>query len=313
MSTPHTTPSPADGGSSAVDRRIWLIGVDGSDASRHAALWATRHATGRAEALELLEAWHVPASVAGSPAATMVSGHDLGLYEKSACEHVSGLAAELASTTSLPIDTTVACGRAASVVVEASRRSDLLVLGTRGRGGFARLVLGSTSTQCATHAHVPTVVVPATAPIDRADSIVVAVDASPNSLEALRWALRFADPSAHIRCVCVYEMTAIAGGMTVVVPDTSSEAEHHVRHQIDLVLDTHAAEGGRPRELGADFEIEFHEGVVRRDLQREAGRADLLVMGARGHGAVGAALLGSVSTWLLHHVERPMVVVPHHE
>ncbi len=218
MSTPHTTPSPADGGSSAVDRRIWLIGVDGSDASRHAALWATRHATGRAEALELLEAWHVPASVAGSPAATMVSGHDLGLYEKSACEHVSGLAAELASTTSLPIDTTVACGRAASVVVEASRRSDLLVLGTRGRGGFAR-----------------------------------------------------------------------------------------------LVLDTPAAEGGRPRELGADFEIEFHEGVVRRDLQREAGRADLLVMGARGHGAVGAALLGSVSTWLLHHVERPMVIVPHHE
>ncbi len=34
-------------------------------------------------------------------------------------------------------------------------------------------------------------------------------------------------------------------------------------------------------------------------------------MGARGHGAIGSAILGSVSTWLLHQVQRPMVVVPH--
>ena len=34
-------------------------------------------------------------------------------------------------------------------------------------------------------------------------------------------------------------------------------------------------------------------------------------MGAHGHGAIGSAILGSVSTWLLHQVERPMVVVPH--
>ncbi len=294
--------------------RTWMVGVDGSDAARHAALWAVRHAPGRADTLELIEAWHVPASVAGSPAATMVSGHDLGLYEQAATEHVTGLAGELEPSTPIPIETTVACGRAASVVVEASRRADLLVLGSRGRGGFARLVLGSTSTQCATHAHVPTVVVPATAAIDRAKDIVVAVDASPNSLEALRWALRFADDAASIRCVCIYELTAIAGGMTVVVPDTSAEAEHHVRHQIANVLDEVAREDGLSGDdLTARVAVEFHEGVVRRDLQREAGRADLLVMGARGHGAVGAALLGSVSTWLLHHVERPMVVVPHHD
>ena len=37
---------------------------------------------------------------------------------------------------------------------------------------------------------------------------------------------------------------------------------------------------------------------------------DLVVLGARGHGAVGAALLGSVSSWMLHHVHRPIVVVP---
>jgi nucleotide-binding universal stress UspA family protein len=41
-----------------------------------------------------------------------------------------------------------------------------------------------------------------------------------------------------------------------------------------------------------------------------AESSDLLVMGARGHGAVSSILLGSVSSWLIHHAERPMVVVP---
>jgi hypothetical protein len=45
-------------------------------------------------------------------------------------------------------------------------------------------------------------------------------------------------------------------------------------------------------------------------LAEQAEEVDLVVVGARGHGAVGAALLGSVSTWLLHHVHRPIAVVP---
>ena len=48
-------------------------------------------------------------------------------------------------------------------------------------------------------------------------------------------------------------------------------------------------------------------------LAEWADGADLVVMGARSGGAFGAALLGSVSGWLLHNVDRPMVVVPHHD
>ena len=58
------------------------------------------------------------------------------------------------------------------------------------------------------------------------------------------------------------------------------------------------------------LEREFVRGTPRSALAEQAEKADLVVVGARGHGAVGAALLGSVSTWLLHHLHRPVAVVP---
>ena len=55
---------------------------------------------------------------------------------------------------------------------------------------------------------------------------------------------------------------------------------------------------------------DFVDGSPRSTLL-EAGRsADLIVVGSRGHGPIGAALLGSVSSWLVHNAERPVVVVP---
>ncbi len=58
------------------------------------------------------------------------------------------------------------------------------------------------------------------------------------------------------------------------------------------------------------LEREFIRGTPRAALSAQADDVDLVVVGARGHGAVGSALLGSVSTWILHHVHRPIVVVP---
>jgi len=58
------------------------------------------------------------------------------------------------------------------------------------------------------------------------------------------------------------------------------------------------------------LEREFIRGTPRSSLASEADGADLVVLGARGHGAVGSALLGSVSTWILHHVHLPVAVVP---
>ena len=288
-------------------RGRWIIGVDGSECSRHAALWATAHADGRAAELQLTTTWTIPASTAMGPMGAMgpmVVGESFEALEQSAHAVVDGLADDLRLMTKVPVTTSVGRGGAAATLLDLSVASDLLVIGSRGRGGFARLVLGSTSTQCATHSTVPVAVIPSSAPIGPATSILVAFDGSPNSTAALAWAADFAPPGSTITCVSVWDPTPIALGVDhYVLPDASRLAMEQFEQIFTRAKDTIDR---------SDIEVgqQFVEGRSRTTLSEHASAADLLVMGARGHGAISAAVLGSVSTWLLHHVQRPMVIVP---
>jgi nucleotide-binding universal stress UspA family protein len=195
-------------------------------------------------------------------------------------------------------------GGPAEVLIAASEAADLLVLGSRGRGGFARLILGSTSTQCATHASVPTVVVPeGTHPVGTR-RILVGFDGSPNATEALRWAVQFASPGSTVVVAWVWDATPLAvGADAFFFPDASDLAAERFHHLLEPIQ----AQADR---LEVTLEREFVRGTPRAVLATHSEGVDLVVLGARGHGSVGAALLGSVSTWILHHVHRPVVVVP---
>jgi nucleotide-binding universal stress UspA family protein len=166
------------------------------------------------------------------------------------------------------------------------------------------LLLGSTSTQCATHASVPTVVVPADVEPKRAERLLVGFDGSPNSMVALRWAIRFAAPGGTVVVAWVWDATPLAvGADAFFFPDASDLAAERFHYLVDSV-------GELARECDVVLEREFIRGTPRAALSSAAEDVDLVVVGARGHGTVGAALLGSVSTWLLHHVHRPIAVVP---
>ncbi len=291
----------------SVERGRWIVGVDGSECSRHAALWATAQAEGRATELQLATTWSIPASTAMGPMGAvgpMFVGESFDALEQAAHTIVDGLAEHLRPMTEVPVTCSVGRGGAAATLLDAAVASDLLVVGSRGRGGFARLVLGSTSTQCATHSTVPVAVIPSDSPIGPATSIVVAVDGSPNSTAALHWAVDFAAPGSVITCVFVWDPTPIAlGSDQFVLPDASGLAQE----QFDRIFSRAMSATDRP-----DIEVrqQFVEGRARPTLDQLGSAADLMVMGARGHGAISAAVLGSVSTWLLHHVQRPMVIVP---
>jgi len=258
-----------------------LVGVDDSPHSRRALDWAVAHADGRADRITLLHARH--------------DGGDQP-------DWLEGWAATARASTPTAVATSVACGSASAALLSHSRDADLLVVGTRGRGGFSRLALGSTSSQCATHALGPTAVIGSRAPSDATD-IAVGFDGSRHSRDALTWALGFARPGATVTVVGVWDAAPLAVGTdSFFFPEAIGLA--HERFE-ELV----GATAGSPPP-GVTVVRDFRQGRARAELGEAAHRCDLLVVGARGHGTIGSAILGSVSSWLLHHADAPIVVVP---
>ncbi len=135
---------------STTDRARVLVGIDHSSESLAALQFAVGHARRHGAVL-------VPVFV-HEPVLTSGSSVDLPTLE--ACERQSLLsAAKTAGAHDVLVEPEVVTGHAAAVLTRTARPQDVLVVGTRGRGGFAGLVLGSTSTQSLQHATCPVVVV----------------------------------------------------------------------------------------------------------------------------------------------------------
>jgi nucleotide-binding universal stress UspA family protein len=304
--THEMTVGDAVGSSSAgrVDNGTWVVGLDGSDCATNALEWAASNVEGRGSSLELVTAWQTPVVGAYPMSSPVTVAIDDDEFHDAAAHDVAEVATEFGHRLSLPVTASVGHGGPAQVLLEASESAALLVIGSRGRGGFARLLLGSTSTQCATHASVPTIVVPGETEPAAVETVMVGCDGSPNSMAALRWAIDFAPPGGKVVVVWVWDATPLAvGADAFFFPDASDLALERFHHLVDTVA-------AQARLRNVELEREFVRGTPRSALSAQAENADLVVVGARGHGAVGAALLGSVSTWLLHHLHRPIAVVP---
>ena len=136
-----------------------VVGVDGSDNSARALSWAIEEATLRNDDVEAVTVWHLPYAGAGFAAVPMVDPNELQ----------AGAAAQLEGSINAATDDdavragiirTVSEGGAAGALMDAAKDADLLVVGSRGHGGFVGLLLGSVSSQCVHHARCPVVVVP---------------------------------------------------------------------------------------------------------------------------------------------------------
>lgn len=286
------------------DEGVWVVGVDGSDGARSALGWTIANADHRATAIHLVSAWQTPVYGPHSMTGPIAVPYDVDAVEQAAHGDVEPLVTETRRRVDVPVEPVIVHAGAASALLEASAGAALLVVGNRGRGGFARLLLGSTSNQCATHADIPTVVVPGDVPVGRAERLLVGLDGSPNSLAALQWALDFATPGMEIEVTWVWDASPLAvGADEFFFPDASETAEERFQH----LIDQSTADLG---DSGVTIVRNFVRGRPRSTLATAADQVDLVVVGARGHGAVGAALLGSVSSWVLHHVPKPIVVVP---
>jgi nucleotide-binding universal stress UspA family protein len=160
---------------------VVVVGIDGSKSSSKALAWAAEEARMRGAVLRVVHAYrlsrlssaeYLEASTPVEPAGLNVWGENA--YESfrsqvvsesedergNAEDAVAGqVAAVLGDSPDVPVQHIVTEGRAVQVILDAAEDADLVVVGSRGRGGFSGLLLGSVSSQVTHHAHCPVTVV----------------------------------------------------------------------------------------------------------------------------------------------------------
>ena len=136
-----------------------VVGVDGSECSRSALRFALEEARIRQTKLRVVVVWHVPLAAYGAAWAPPPPG--LMEDAQSAAGEVLAEALELAKANqpAVEIEPVMREGQPANVLVDEAEKADLLVVGSRGWGGFRELMLGSVSQQCAHHARCPVVII----------------------------------------------------------------------------------------------------------------------------------------------------------
>jgi nucleotide-binding universal stress UspA family protein len=268
-----------------------VVGVDGSDAGQAPLGWAAGDCRRRRAPLCVVHAMDQRHSEPFVRANPVFVGE-----ERRAAEEVLATAVDRVRACAPQLDVRpVLDDRAPAVaLLRYAESAALVVVGSRGRGGFAGLLLGSTSLHVAMHAPGPVVVVrPPTggrSPGSSTGRIVVGIDGSPQSTCAVRFAVERAD-------VCGSGLTALR----------VRKSQHTRRH--DRALPADCLDPWRRRHPDVDVEEKTVVGNVGSALVDESAGADLLVVGSRGRGGFSGLLLGSVSHACLHHAHCPVAVV----
>lgn len=135
-----------------------VVGIDGSETAHHALAWAVSEARLRQAELEVVHAWQLP-HIGGDPYSVAFEPQP---FEEDARRTLAN-AIEAQDVSGLPRDVrpVLVYSSPAQAILDASKGADLVVVGSRGRGGFSELLLGSVSHQVAHHARCAVVIVPA--------------------------------------------------------------------------------------------------------------------------------------------------------
>jgi nucleotide-binding universal stress UspA family protein len=136
-----------------------VVGVDGAEAAQEALAWAVQQAELTGATVEAVIAWHYPVACGAGPFAPvpMLDTDFAGTARRVLATAVSRAAD---SAGPVRVSSIVREGNAADVLIDAAEGADLLVVGSRGHGGFAEALLGSVSQHCVHHARCPVVIIP---------------------------------------------------------------------------------------------------------------------------------------------------------
>jgi nucleotide-binding universal stress UspA family protein len=289
---------------SVASRVVIVVGVDGSRASHQALRWAAAEAGRRGAALDVVHAWMTPYPLDPPDYFT-----DPAPFQARGAEVLERALVSLALPEPAPTEVRPVLVQEypSTALLQAAEGAALLVVGSRGRGGFSGLLLGSVSQNCVQHAPCPVAVIPPGWTGEEHGRVVVGVDGSDASYGARHWAITTAaGRHAELEVVNAYDYMQVVMPMGI-APGIDRELLEKASHTLleEMVGPAVGAAAARPRSVQL---IPVHTGPARALLDSAIG-ADLLVVGSRGRGGVKGLLLGSVSQQCLHHAPCPIVVV----
>ena len=286
------------------NRRI-VIGYDGSSASESALRWAAREAQRQSLSLRLAYILSIPVpSTPMGVAALQVQPDSL----RKSAEKLLGQVREQvrADWPELEVDAVVSFGGAAPGLLQEATEAALVVVGSRGLGEFRYLAAGSVSAHVATHATCPVIVVPPSWEPGQGEGVVVGVDGSELSLDAIDFAFEQAQ-SRHEPLTAVMAwhdpVSTGPGDMLPVVYDLDALAEEATTLLAESIA------GHTEKYPDVPVRREVVRGHADEVLVTAGQSADLLVIGSRGRGAFRGLLLGSTSRAVVHHAPCPVAVV----
>ncbi|MCW2757460.1 MAG: UspA domain protein [Nocardioidaceae bacterium] len=293
--SPHTSPAPGS----------IVIGIDGSDGSNLALRWGAEQARLERRPLALVAAAADRIVTGAGEPALDVPGILEAIHDD--CEALLATAvASLPADDDLVVHTHVAPGDARQVLIDLSKQAATIVLGSRGRGPVASLLLGSVSVGVTTHAHCPVVVV---RPDDGAAAgggrVLIGVCHGRSVGHAAEFGFRQASLHGLPLTVVHGPWQALYGydglGASFAVDSTAAEDE------ADAV--------GRVADLRAKFpdvavSYEPAPGLPDAYLVAAAHSDDVIVVGTRHPGLATTILDGDVARWTTEHAHGVVAVVP---
>ncbi|MFF6990692.1 universal stress protein [Streptomyces sp. NPDC010273] len=289
-----------------------IAAVDGSDDSLRALDWAVDAALGRGAPLRVVHVWQYAA--AWTPPGVLVAGPP----EPDEDEVLDQVRTHLEGRADRPVMEYVGMqGAPGAVLPELGSGAQLLVLGSRGRGGFASLLLGSNGMAAARDADCPVVVVPrpgrevhGEVPAGPGPRVVVGLQVDSPDETTLSFA--FAEAAlrgARVQVVAAYPWPpqAWASPGEFVPPVIDQDAvEDETRTLTEALLAPH-----RERHPDIDTESYVAPGDAAGHLVAASKNADLVVVGRHRRRLLSPArLLGSVAQAVLLHAASPVAVVP---
>lgn len=280
-----------------------VVGVDGSAPSLTAVDLATHAAAVGDRPLRIVHAFVWP--MIRAPLGASVAPMPIKDLRRDAEQVVAQAEARArAHDPSVRVSAQVVDGGPSAVLIAESRRAAMVVIGHRGLGGFAGLLLGSVAVQVAAHAASPVVVARGT--VGRDGPVVVGVDGSPTSTRAIAFA---ADQAARRQTslLAVHAWTApVSTGPTDLLPLVTDVERIEAQEARALAESVAGIAGAHP-----DLRVEQQllQGHPARVLTELSGGAQLVVAGSRGRGGFTGLLLGSISQALIHHADCPVAVI----